>query len=312
MSMKHKFFMFIVMLVVINSPLSAKVRFLTFHYNKPQYIEIQYKMFKKFMRNDYELIVFNDAKDPILSTAIKENCAKYGIKCVRYKQKWHPDESLNYEIAEWIKNPSLTNIHAFISPQPSDIGQQPSVRHCHVIQYALENYGYKHNDIVALVDGDAFPIRPLNIRTLLKKHDIIGIRKEYADIDYLWVVFVAFNPRTMPYVKELKFDIAVVNNILHDTGSYTYHFLNNHPDVNCKKYEGQVGSTLALHSEQALLDKGFTPIEIELIKKDDYPPTEFHLNKRLFHFNTSSFNFAGYEQKEAHVQEFIEKILQEY
>ncbi len=46
------------------APLSAKVLLFTFAYNRPELIELQYKTFKKFLLDDYELIVINDAKSP--------------------------------------------------------------------------------------------------------------------------------------------------------------------------------------------------------------------------------------------------------
>lgn len=310
--MKIKFFaFFFILMIVFNNNISAKIRLLTFHYNKPEFITLQHKMFKKFMLDSYELIVFNDAKDPLLATIIENKCKKHGIQCIRYEQEWHLVEPLNYQIAEWLQDFRITNIHKFISSDPSDIAQQPSVRHCHVIKYALENFGYNHNDIIALVDGDAFPIKPLSIRSLLYDYDIIGLHKGYAGIDYLWVVFVAFDAQTLPNINELTFDIAVINDIIHDTGSYTYHYLNNNPNVKFKKYIGQVGSDLALKPTETLLEEGFTHAEIQLIKKNDWPPVEFHLDKCLFHFSTSSFNFPGYEQKEINLKKFIGKVLKE-
>ena len=39
----------------------TKVLIFTYSYNKPEFIELQYKTFKKFLLDDHELIVFNDA-----------------------------------------------------------------------------------------------------------------------------------------------------------------------------------------------------------------------------------------------------------
>ena len=76
-------------MIILSNRVSAKVRFLTFHYNHPEFIEIQYQTFQKFMMDDYELIVFNDAKDPKFEIAIRETCEKYGIPCIRFQQEWH-------------------------------------------------------------------------------------------------------------------------------------------------------------------------------------------------------------------------------
>lgn len=312
---KKPFIFILAVMLMSNCYLSAKIRLLTFHYNNPKLIEIQHTLFQKFMQNSYELIVFNDAKDPLIAVEIAETCKKYGLQCVRYKQQWHAKEPLNYQIAEWLKDPNIIDIHQFISPLPEDIGQHPAVRHCHVIKYAVEKFGYKHNDIVVLVDGDAFPIKPLNIRSLLVKHPIIGLEKTktYPDAgaDYLWVVFIAFQPKLLPNIKDLKFDISVINNKIYDTGSSTYHYLNNNPKVKYKKYQGIVASDLALKPVSTLLEEGFSNAAIELIKKNDWPPVEFHLNGCLFHCSNSSRYLNEYERKEANIMNFVNTLLEE-
>ena len=59
--------------------------------NNPIFIEIQYKTLKKYLKNDYEYIVFNDAKpypdltngdDANIRKEIEELCKKLDIKCI--------------------------------------------------------------------------------------------------------------------------------------------------------------------------------------------------------------------------------------
>ena len=60
----------------------GKVRILTFHCNKPEYILLQNLAFSHFMKEDYEMIVFNDAKDSEMNDKITKNFIDLGIKCV--------------------------------------------------------------------------------------------------------------------------------------------------------------------------------------------------------------------------------------
>ena len=306
----NKFFVgFLFMLLIMSEHVSAKVRFLTFHYNKPEFIEIQHKTFKKFMTDDYELIVFNDAKDPAIEKEIQQTCDKYGIQCVRFKQEWHEEAPLNDKIAAWVKNPKIYNPHTFISHSPKDIGQQASVRHCHVIRYAMENYGYNHDDIVGLIDGDAFLIKPLSARALLKDYDIAGIEKEYGSLNYFWVVFIVMDMRTFPNKKDLTFDMAVVNNFIHDTGSDLYHLLLNNPKIRYKKYRGVTRNDFPNKDDETLHNSGFNDLEIVLLKKENAElPLEFHLEKKVMHFSSSSYNLAGHGDKLTLVKEFVDKI----
>lgn len=69
-----------------------------------------------------------------------------------------------------------------------------------MIQYALDHYGYDHDDIIVILDGDAFPIRPLNLYHLLADNPIVGIKRliQEDNMDHLWAPFIAFNPKALP------------------------------------------------------------------------------------------------------------------
>lgn len=53
---------------------SEKILILTYSYNRPEFIEWQHKTFEKFLLDDYEMIVFNDADNVVMSSQIKSMC----------------------------------------------------------------------------------------------------------------------------------------------------------------------------------------------------------------------------------------------
>ena len=66
--------------------------------NNPIFIEMQYYTLKKYMKCDYEFIVFNDAKsfpdnsnggDTNITNVIQETCKKLGIKCINIPNEHH-------------------------------------------------------------------------------------------------------------------------------------------------------------------------------------------------------------------------------
>jgi hypothetical protein len=89
--------------------------------NNPTFIEIQYYTLKKYFKGDYELIVFNDAKDfPDMTNGnditvkkkIEDICNKLNIKCINIPNENHKQnkdaalrcaDSMNY-ILEYQKN----------------------------------------------------------------------------------------------------------------------------------------------------------------------------------------------------------------
>lgn len=312
--MKNFFCMIIALVSFWNVPLFAKVRILTFHYNKPDFIELQYKTFKKFLLDDFEMIVFNDASKLEAEKAIREMCERHEIKCVRFEPEWHFNDPLNDYIKDCLSDSTVYSHLGFNRNNLSteEIGNQPSIRHCHVIQYALDNYGYDHDDIVAIMDGDAFLIKSLNLREMLDPYDIIGIQKLISseDVDYLWVVFTAFNPTKIANPRQLKFHVDVINGKLYDSGAHTFHYLNNHPRIKVKKYLG-CSSTGFYHWDHSQIKSyPFDEHSIWLIKNLPWPQcVEFHMNEHLLHFGASSFALEGHDLKEQYVKEFVRRIL---
>ena len=67
----------------------AKVLIFTYAYNRPEFIETQYKTFKKFLLDEYEYVVFNDAIEPVLKKKIELMCEKLQIRCILIPQEIH-------------------------------------------------------------------------------------------------------------------------------------------------------------------------------------------------------------------------------
>lgn len=74
------------------------IKVLTAVVNNPVFIEIQYFTLKKYMKCDYEFIVFNDAKkfpdftnggDVTIYQQIIDMCSKYGIQCINIPNDSH-------------------------------------------------------------------------------------------------------------------------------------------------------------------------------------------------------------------------------
>ena len=293
--------------------LQATIRFLTFHINKPEFIELQYKTFKKFVHNDHEFIIINDARTKEMELAIQQMCKKYNITCVRYEQEWHLTDPITDRMLEIFP---LVD-HSF---RPEDInmairtavGNQPSVRHSHVIQYALDHYGYAHDDLVVILDGDFFPIRPTDIRLLMEGNHIAGPYRNFPkkNIGYFWVPFIAMNMPFLPNKSDLKFHVDVANSMLLDTGGHSYYYLKNNPDVTTKKYD-YLSSVVCRNTPESYLKTiGFTDKEIAFSKSlpDQIgSEVEFHLNHQFLHYGASSYREN--DEKLRLVMNFLKKLL---
>lgn len=310
----------------------ATVRILTFHYNQPNFIRLQYKTLSKFLQDDFELIVFNDAKTIQNEAGIENVCQELGIKCVRFQPEWHLIDPLNDYLHERLQEPStIGNWDWNQSTTIEEIANHPSVRHCHVIQYALDHYGYDHNDIVVLMDGDNFLIKPLSIRALLGKYDIIGFnqqedvearaRKKFRmnvpkNSEKLWVVFIAFNPTKLPNPYELQFHVDVVNDIsrfpdnsIQDTGSAIYKYLAKYPHLKITAYPWLNSCVFRENfTQHELLGLGFEECLINFIDNIKPANVQFFLFEHFIHFSAVSFETNDHTLKAFYLQNYLNNI----
>jgi hypothetical protein len=298
--------------LIISSEVFAKVRILTFHYNQAEFIKLQCRCLKKFMRDDYELIVFNDASTPENEAAIRDACQECGVKHVRYEQDWHLTAPLNEELKTALQSPDI-KFSSHLSILIDKIASQPSVRHSHVIQYALDTHGYNHDDAVVIMDGDAFFVREISIKDRLKSVDIFGMgRRDLLDpsIQYFWSPFIAFNPAALPNLKDLKFSVSIIDHTLHDTGAASHHYLAANPTVRYTKTLPIPSSKLRRQPVKELKKLGYTSKERWLIKAlPKHRNVEFNIENCVLHFRAVSFALKDHATRVSFLEEYMEKIL---
>ncbi|MES2200319.1 MAG: hypothetical protein V4489_09170 [Chlamydiota bacterium] len=284
--MRSIFFAVVSLLLLFVGEVSGKIRILTFQYNHPDFLEMQINSLKKYMLNDYELIVFLDAKTPEYIGPFREICDQNQIRCVQYQPEWHDTDPLTKYVYDCVNAPSMVGSYTtYLQSSFESVAGSASIRHCHLIQYALDHYGYNHEDIVVIMDHDIFPIRELNLREFMGKNQMIGSCKSLDGIKYMWVPFVAIDMRTIPNKRDLKFHCDVINNIFHDTGANSYYYLKNNPKAKVKKffYYSQKDGFIP---EKTVNNLGFTGEQRELITEILHSTNaEFHIDFHFLHFS---------------------------
>jgi len=292
----------------------STVRILTFHCNRPDFLKMQHWTLEKFLEDEYELIVFNDARETELEEAISATCETYGIKCVRFEQEWHISSRINQMFIDQLHHPDLihSNFPLDFEKNVEGLSRHNSFRHCHVIQYALDNYGYDHDDIVVILDGDMFPVRPVNIRSLLKNHDIAASTRYYKKegIDYPWVTFIAMNMPMLPNKDDLQFHADRIGQYFHDSGANSYHYLKNNPSVLVMKLSVFDTSTYKPGIGRHLLARNFNLKDINFMKRLSRKNfVQFQVNNTFLHYGASSFESKNQESKSKVVMSYLNSKL---
>ena len=149
----------------------------------------------------------------------------------------------------------------------------------------------------------------MSIRELLKNSPLIGIDSEFKDKHYLWVPFIAFDPKRLPHIKDLKFHVDLIDDLLCDTGSHSYHYLKNNLEVSYRLYPRCSDYDFYPWDATTFLRFDFNnPSEIAKIS---WPiSVEFYVDYHLVHYVGGSAHIHSVHKRQA-FNDFLNSILRE-
>ncbi len=206
--------------------LSAKVMVITHSYNRPDFIRLQHATLKKFLLDEYEFVVFNDGPTSKLADQIDKVCRELHIYCIRIPQEIHQ--------------------MAYLTRQPWEDWNSPSVRTANAIQYSFNAYAFNYDGIVAVLDSDMFLIRPFSIEQHLQDYAISAVKQwrgSLGYIEYIWNGLMFFNMNTLPNKRSLNFNCGTIYGNHTDTGGYTYFYLRENPQAKVLYMREQIDVT---------------------------------------------------------------------
>lgn len=286
---------------------TAKLLVITHNCNRPDFIEMQHKTLKKFLTDDYEYVVFNDARQENMRQQIDAMCSQYNIHCIRVPQEIHSKPYLPREPHD-------------------DLINNASIRHANCVQYSLDVLGYDHPGIVFIIDTDIALIRPFSVEEYMQDKDIAArINRPRNKAHYCSPLFCILNMQRLPDKRSLNFNCGIINGVGGDTGAWSYYYLLKHPELKVvpvrmtfshqlfladKHINVLVNTTTPDDAQRGFYEHfGFNNTEIDfLLKKPD--TFEFYLDNLFFHYRGSSYT-TGDNYKLKIFNEFIKKILTE-
>lgn len=279
--MKKLSLMLLLMCGGLSSYLQAKVLIITYAYNRPDFIELQDRTFKKFLKDDYIFVVFNDATEKKAFNEIRGKCSRLNIPC--------------YDIPQTIHHGS----------------HEPSIRNGNVVNYSLEKIGFDFDGVVALFDSDLFLIKDFSLEEYLKGYDISGLSQIYGGKKYMWIGIVFLDMRTLPNKKTLRFDCGRVDGTWLDAGGYSHTYLKNNPEAKVRWFNWHVYIDKPIFDREFLSAHGYSDPLVELLIKgvDDI---ELFQERTLLHYrggtNWNNKPAEYHNFKRACLYEFIDKI----
>jgi hypothetical protein len=200
----------------------------SFGANRPDFIELQMHSFRKHLREEFELTVFNNAQFDSTGGA-------------KYHDLHSVGKSVGVNVIDVVKIPDLMRRCQDIEPSGPVFNHQglytsANVAHAYALCYAWENYISKEKGNIAILDSDVFLIEPLSLTEMLDPHQMLNVPdgKPHADgrtFRYMWPTFMLANMATLPDAGTLNWWCGRVEDVPVDVGGQTYHYFQSHPDL---------------------------------------------------------------------------------
>lgn len=177
-----------------------KISIFSFVVNDLFPIDIVNRAFKKFMKDDYEFILFNDAYEPQMEKNLTLIASHNNIKHVRVPQEIHRV-------------------------------QNPSECYASTVNWAVHNYAVANKcEIIVLIHSDILPICHISIEEILG-NNIVASTCEFRKMGdegfvYLYPAFTIISMTKLTNPKELDFGLTPG----FDVGGKTKEFLKKYPN----------------------------------------------------------------------------------
>ncbi len=190
------------------------------HCTRTDFIELQYKTLKKFIKGEYEYIVFNDGSDiknlnnfnnENIRNEIRNKCNQLGIKCIDIPQYLHKNRQ------EIFPNTNHNN------------KEHVSARASLAVQY-IYNYASMNNyDKLFLIEADMFIIEELNLDDY-NDFDVgflsqSRLSKTKVFIEYMWIGILIINFSNIKNLEPINFDCGTIFDTNVDSGGFSYFWL---------------------------------------------------------------------------------------
>jgi len=159
--------------------------------NRPDFVPIQSKLFKRFLKNEYKFHVV--------------------------------DDSIDARVAEEFQWTCKTNDIEYYRKPPTNKPMNPAQACAHTVQWTYDNIIRKNHadDIVFFLDSDMFLIDEFDIEEYMEDAIIAGLPQVRGHVTYMWNGIMFFN---MPKIedKDIDFSDGIVEGQMTDVGGHTY------------------------------------------------------------------------------------------
>lgn len=234
--------------------------------NRPDFVEIQDKLFKKFLKDEYKFHVVDDSIDESISYEFKNICEKYSIHYYRKPQS----EQKKFD------NPFAGARHA-----------------AETIQWTYDNLIRKNHskDLILFCDSDMFLLDDFCLKDYMEGEIIAGQLQIRGDVKYIWNGLMFFDMEKISEIDpDLNFSDGNVEGELTDIGGHLYYYFKKN-NINFKNINA--GGTTPDDCPE--YPSEYNGVEIPVLltsdmwcKPDDGYNFELHLDSKFLHYRAGT------------------------
>lgn len=221
------------------------IKIYTYSHNRPDFIEPQFNSIKKYVKDDFEFIVFNNERnggdpgsgyEPERIAEIYRVCEELNIKCIRVEL-----------------DPELQYINGYQQFEGDSYVNGGSHACAYSYSWGWKHYVSKDDGISMIIDSDMFFIKDVSIEKLLGDHNLAYIpsyrysSKYHSEEDrgsialrYPWNGIVIADIPNLPNPNDLKWGLGIFNGEACDVGGEGHRYLIDYNDQLKVKYIDQV------------------------------------------------------------------------
>jgi len=246
------------------------IKIFAIHFNRPDFILLQNKTLRKFVKEDFEYVVVNNASQPEIRNVLEQAA----------------------------KSISIRTIQVFENIDQHAAAAYPGYHHSIAMNQILRDEIKNQNDICVILDGDMFLLKPYSFEEKMKGVQLLGGLLQQKGRYWLTPVAIGMKPFELPdfdsinligshifnmephdkskdvsfyprkvgdnYVFDCPACTGAVscsdeNHIRLDTGGEIYTYLRDHPDVKVKRMSttSQIKND-SIHKFPELTKHGYT------------------------------------------------------
>ncbi len=198
------------------------IRLFTFAHKRPDFIELQVKSFQKYLRDDFELTVFNNATfdcDTRNYDAINLACKQHGITVV-----------------DVIKDDRIMNRCQAQELVPLFDGNgeysNPNIACAYPLCWAWEFHIRCQERYIGIIDSDMFLVESIQFTDYSKDHQLCFVpMTRPGGITYMWNALVLADLSKLPEKWNINWWCGIVGEHSVDVGGQTHFYLQAHPEL---------------------------------------------------------------------------------